>query len=207
MKPYLALFALFILSASSCVKDRVQNAATGPVVVGDRKLIHYWSFNTGADSASLAVPDTSIGGGHITFTYFANGYTDAVSPGCTLNLRRGADSGTGLRVRNPFSSWVLHIPTTGYKQPIIQFAVQKSNSGPSSNAISYTIDGHNYISAGLAASSVTLTISWTQYSLDFSGIPEVNDNPNFAIKFSNSIADTLGGNNRYDNISVDAFAK
>ncbi len=207
MKSYLLVFSLLVISFSSCVKDRIQTAATGPVVLGDRKLIHYWSFNTGADSASLAVPDTTIGGGHISFSFAPNGYADAVSPGATLNTRSGKDSGTGLRVRNPFYSWVLHVPTVGYKQPILQFTVQKSNSGPASNSISYTLDGSNYTSTGLAATSITLTTAWTQYSIDFSSIPQVDNNPHFAIKFSNSIADTSGGNNRYDNITVDAFVK
>ncbi len=207
MKSYLLFVSLVVISLSSCVKDRVQTASTGPVVLGDRKLIHYWSFNTGTDSASLSIPDTTIGNGHISFNFATNGYTDAVSPGSTLNTRRGADSGTGLRVRNPFYSWVLHVPTVGYKQPILQFAVQKSNSGPASNNISYTVDGTNFISTDLAATSITLTTVWTQYSIDFSAIPKCDNNPYFAIKFSNSIADTSGGNNRYDNITVDALAR
>ncbi len=205
---HIALAALIIsVGFSGCIKDRVSNATSGPVPVGDRKLIHYWSFNNGSDSSSLAIPDTTIGGGTIHFSFAAAGYADAVSPGCGLNLRMLQDTGSGLRVRNPFYSWTLRVPTTGYKQPIIQFATQKSNSGPASNTITYTTDGVNYTSAGLSATSITISTSWTLYSLDFSSIPAVDNNPNFSVRFSNSIADTSGGNDRYDNISVDAFAK
>ncbi len=207
MKQIIFFLTAVVICLSSCVKDRVSNASTGPVVIGDRKLIHYWSFNNGSDSSSLSIPDTTIGGGTITFSFASAGTVDNVNPGSGLNLRKNQDTGSGLRVRNPFYSWVLHAPTTGFKQPIVQFAVQKSNSGPATNTITYTIDGNNYTSAGLNATSITITTDWTLYSLDFSSISSVNDNPHFAIKFSNSIADTSGGNDRYDNISVDAFVK
>ncbi len=201
------LFIAIAFCFSACVKDRVSNASTGPVVIGDRKLIHYWSFNNGADAATLAIPDTTIGGGTITYSLAGAGTVDNVNPGSGLNLRMSQDTGSGLRVRNPFYSWVLHAPTTGFKQPIIQFAVQKSNSGPASNNITYTIDGTNFTSVGLNATSILLTTDWTLYSLDFSAISAVNDNPHFAVKFSNSLADTSGGNDRYDNISIDAYVK
>ena len=204
MKNLLIILSLLVISVSSCVKDRVSTVPTGPVVVGDRKLIHYWSFNFGVDSSTLAIPDTTIGGGTISFSFASAGYADAVA-GSNLNKRMNLDSGTAMRVRNPFHSWVLHIPTTGFKQPIIQFAVQKSGSGPASNALSYTTDGNNYTTTGLSATSITFSADWTQYSLDFSSIAEVNDNPKFAIKFSNS--DTTAGNDRYDNITVDAYIK
>ena len=207
MKRTLLFLSILTIAFSSCVKDRVTPVATGPVVLGDRKLIHYWSFNTGTDAASLAIPDSTIGGGTISYTFAGAGYADAVTPGAGNNLRLGKDTGTGLRVRNPFYSWVLHAPTTGYKQPILQFAAQKSNSGPASNTISYTTDGTNYTTVGLSATSVAITTVWTQYSVDFSNIPAVDDNPKFAIKFAISIADTAGGNDRYDNITIDAFKK
>ena len=207
MKQYLIVFSILIISASSCVKDRVSSASAGPVVLGDRKLIHFWSFNSGTDSSSLAIPDTTIGGGTISYSFAPNGYADAVSPGSALNKRMGVDSGSGLRVRNPFYSFVIHTPTTGYQKPVLQFVVERSNSGPANNSISYTVDGSNYITDGLNATSITLTTAWTQYSVDFSSIPSVDNNPHFAVKFSNSIADTSGGNDRYDNISVDAFVK
>jgi len=206
MKQNILILAIIAIAFSACVKDRVSPAQTGPISVAGRTLIHYWSFNTGTDSASLAVPDTTIGGGRITYSFYQNGYTDAVSPGSLLNLRRGEDTGTALRIRNPFDHWVLHIPTTGFKQPIVQFAIEKSNSGPASNAISYTTDGSTWTSTGIS-SSITFTTSWVLYSIDFSSISAVDDNALFAIKFSNLIADTSGGNDRYDNISVDALPK
>lgn len=207
MKRILMLLCAGLCAFSGCVKDRITPVATGPVELGDRKLIHYWSFNTGNDSTTLSVPDSTIGGGTISYSCASAGYVDAVTPGAGHNIRLGKDTGSGLRVRNPFYSWVLHAPTTGYKQPILQFATQKSNSGPASNTISYTTDGTNYTSAGLSATSVAITTEWTQFSVDFSNIPAADDNPKFAIKFSIAIADTAGGNDRYDNITIDAFKK
>jgi hypothetical protein len=141
---------------------------------------------------------------HIHF--FSSAYVDTVMPGCTLNLRNTSIDGGALRIRNPFSYWVIHMPTTGYKQPILQFACEKSNKGSATNTILYTTDGTNYTSDGIT-SSITITTTWTQYSIDFSAVSAANDNPKFAIKFANSIADTSGGNDRYDNVTLDAFTK
>ncbi|NCX95200.1 MAG: hypothetical protein EBX41_02105, partial [Chitinophagia bacterium] len=163
-------------------------------------------FNKATDAASLQRPDTSIGGTAFTFKFGTAGYIDVLSMGTLMNARNGADTGVSFRVRNPFYHWTLKLPTTGYKQPILQFAVHRSNSGPTTNAISYTTDGTNYITTGLSSNSFTIGTTWAQFSFDFSSIPGVDDNPNFGVMFINS-GDTTGGNNRFDNITLDAYPK
>ena len=207
MKQYLAILSLLVICATSCVKDRVQPISTGVTSTGDRTLIHYWTFNVGIDSTTLATPGTTIGGGKINFSFYTNGYVDTVMPGSPDNLWNGAASGGALRVRNPFSFFVVHAPTTGYKDVQLRLGYEKSNKGPATNSISYTIDGVNYITDGLVSTGLTLTTTWQVATIDFTSITAVNNNPNFAIKFSNSIADTSGGNDRYDNISIHANTK
>ena len=208
MKRYLAILSILVISVASCVKDRVQPISTGVTTTGDRTLIHYWTFNNGGDSTTLSVPTTTlVAGAKINFSFFQNGYADTVMPGSPDNLWNGATSGGALRVRNPYLSFVLHVPTTGYKNVQLRFGFEKSNKGPATNSISYTTDGVNYTTDGLSNTDLTITTSWQTTTIDFSSIAAANDNANFAIKFSNSIADTSGGNDRYDNISIHANTK
>jgi hypothetical protein len=195
------VIALSIMSAS-CVKDRITAAGSGPVNLGDRKLIHYYNFNTATDIAGLQRTDTTIGGSNITFNTTSTGYADTFSIGSSLNLRRTSDSGFCMRLR--CKNWTIKLPTTGYKQPIFQIAVSRSNKGATTNSITYTTDGTNFTSNGLSAASINIDAVWTQYSLDFSTISAVDNNPTFAIRFSNN-GDTTNGNNRYDNITLDAL--
>lgn len=117
----------------------------------------------------------------------------------------GDDSLNGLRVRNPSTDITFKVPTTGYKDPLFTFVVQRSNSGAQQNTITYTVDGANFIPGGLSANVVSTMVDWITFSIDFSGIPGVDNNPNFAIRISFSVGnDGASGNNRYDNVTVDA---
>jgi hypothetical protein len=207
MKRIVLLFipiALYFFSATSCIKDRVQPASSGGGTLGSRQLIHYWNFNsTDTTTISVLVPNFTIGGGAITDVA---SYYDVVTPGSILNARNGDTAGNGLRMRNPYTSMTLILPTTGYTQPILTFAVESSASGPTGNTISYTLDGTTFINTGLAVNEFSIDTSWTEYSIDFSAISGANDNPNFAIQFTTTNNNTgTSGNDRYDNITLDAY--
>lgn len=204
-------FSILVLCAiaacmGGCIKDRVSTAVAGTVNVGDRKLIHYWSFNQTDDTAAMRRADSTIGGGR--FDYDA-AYIDSVQPGSSMNVRLGADSGGAVRLRNPYNSMTIHVPTTGYTHPVLTLCVQTSGgSGPTANNISYSTDGVNYTSAGLSADNFACATEWKVYSFDFSGIPAANDNPLFRVRLTAANNNTgVKGNNRYDNITIDARKK
>ncbi len=202
MKKYSFFFLIIAVAFASCVKDRVTSASTGGGNLGTRVLVHYWNFNS-SDTSVMLTPTYTAGGGFISYVA---GYFDAVTPGSLLNARNGDDSGSGLRMRNPYTSVTIHLPTTGYTKPILTFATQRSSSGPSSNNVMYTLDGTNFISTGLSASSFTIGTSWTEFSFDFSSISGADNNPNFAVKFIPTNNDTgSSGNDRYDNITLDGI--
>jgi len=194
---------VIVLAFSSCVKDReFPDPATvyvqpGTPSLGTRTPIHYWNFN----GASLLTPTTSIGGAALSY---AGATYDAVSPGTALNARNGDADGSGLRLRNPAGDFILSLPTVNYKDIIFSFAEQRSNNGPQLNRITYTIDGSNYISDSLQPTLVQPGLDWQCYSLDFSNIKRVNNNPNFKIKIAFSVNSTgTDGNDRFDNITLD----
>ncbi len=190
-------FTLF----SSCVKDRLGDGAVvtpgTPVDPADRELIHYWDFN----KSPLLQPVKTAGSGIIETE---NTYDD--TDGSELNLREESEAGNALRVRNPSTFMIVKAPTLGYKSPLLTFVVMRTNNGSKENILEYTIDGVNYISAGLVSNKVNVTTDWTLYSIDFAGIAGVDDNPLFAIRFTFSVGNTNdSGNDRYDNISIDAY--
>jgi hypothetical protein len=154
----------------------------------------------------MVIADTNLVAGG-KFDYIA-AYIDTFNPGTSLNARPANDSGGAVRLRKPYTSMTIHLPTTGYKQPIFSFACERSNSGPTNNNIEYTTDGVNFVTTGLSASTVQPEVTWKQYTIDFSNISAVDDNPKFAIRFTATTNNTgTSGNDRYDNISLDAYAK
>lgn len=212
MKPfnkYLPIVALMALvTAESCVKDRLQPAATPPIITptGDDTLMYYWNFN--AKDSSKHGADVSNGGGNAFYTFFAGnstgtkGYVDFTT-GTSINLQGSADSGSCLRLRNPADSVIFRMPTTGFKQVKLMYAEQRTSSGPSINSIYYTTDGTHYVSTALANNQYTIDTVFKQFDFDFSSDSAANNNPAFAVKivFNNNNTGT-SGNDRFDNVSL-----
>lgn len=200
---------IYLFAATSCVKDR-----TMPVVVSPQDttgitndtlyLIDYWNFNS-ADTTQMLVPNSTVNGANITWVA---AYYDAVDPGSTINARNNDTAGTGLRMRNPFTSVTFNMPTTGYQKPILTFAAESSSSsGPTVDDIFYTLDGSTFVNTGLPAASFMLSqTDWTQYQFDFSTIAGATNNPNFAVQFVPANNNTgTSGNDRYDNVTLEAY--
>jgi hypothetical protein len=178
-------------------------------------LVHYWNFNNvpagnlndaiPADESLINVSQTAI-----TYPGTGAGYADRVSPGSELNLRSGAEVGTGLRLRNPSDTreMIIEAPTQGYKNIVMKFATAKSSAaGAGIQNYFYTLDGSNYTQQNLPVSSFEPNIEpiYDIVTLDFSQIPGVNNNPNFKVKvtFSGASASGTSGNNRFDNITLE----
>ena len=195
-----SIFAILvtIIAASSCVKDRLQPATPVVVISASDTLMYYWSFN-GADS-SVRTADVAIHNGAF-YSYYAS-YIDFTT-GSGLNLRDGADSGSSLRLRNPYDSVIFHMPTTGYDSISVEFAAEASGSGPSQSAIYYTTDGVNYISTALGNNTFAIGTTFAAYSYSFASDANVKNNPKFAIKIVPLNNNTgTSGNDRIDNVSM-----
>ena len=194
-----------------------------------RTLIHYWNFN-----AAVGVTDTSVifkptyttggaglnyaGTGAVTSFALANDSTNQRLPETdptTMNY---------IKVAGPYAPFTWTIPTTGFKNIIVSFAIYSSSKGSKINTITYTLDGNKWDSAGMimvhndygAGSLVntTTTGKGTYYltnltgtpfdsiGLDFSNIPGANNNPLFQVQTTFDPAATAG-NDRYNNLAVD----
>lgn len=203
MKRNLFFIAIILITAASCVKDRIQPAA-GPVVVSARDtLMYFWSFNSSDTLVDFPAHSTAA---YLTYNAAYADYTG----GSKLNLIGITDSGQCLRVRNPSTDIVFHMPTTGYDSVIFSFAEQASSltSGSTTNAIQYTTDGVTYGSSALGNNQYSLDTMFTKHSFSFATDPAVNNNPKFAVKitFVNQNTGTKG-NDRFDNVSLSGVRK
>ncbi len=205
MRKLLQLTFIIVLFAS-CAKDREFPSGTfktaAAPIVGTRQLIHYWNFNNVTD---LLTPSLTIGNASWIYSTSAGGYYDAVADSSSLNARNGDIGGSALRLRNPAGSFVLNLPTSGYKNVIFSYAVKRTSNGAQLNSLSYSVDGINFSSNNLQPNLNNVDTIWNVYSYDFSGITAVNDNSNFKIKIDFAIGSgNSSGNDRFDNITVDA---
>lgn len=173
--------------------------------------IHYWNFNALPGGTLTSVnPDVSLipSGTTITYPGTGAGYLDNVSPGSALNTQNGDAAGLGLRPRNPSNTRSLLIasPTTGFENIIIKFATARTTQGATAQNYSYTINGTDFITTGLATTTYSPQVEPTYeiVTLNFSGIAGVENNPNFALRinFGGATASGSSGNNRFDNITV-----
>lgn len=172
--------------------------------------IHYWNFNAlPSGTLTTIAPDASLlpTGTLISYPGTGAGYMDNVA-GSLLNAQNGDAAGLGLRPRNPSNSRALLVnaPTTGYQNIVIKFATTRTTQGAATQNYSYTLNGTDFITTGMAVTSYSPQTEPTYevVTLDFSGITGVANNPNFALKieFGGTTAAGSSGNNRFDNLTI-----
>jgi hypothetical protein len=173
--------------------------------------MHYWNFNSNAsESDLLGVSYTEVGGA--TISQIVGGISEIVPQGGTgqdfdaenINARFGDEAGSHLRFNDPIGGGILwSIPTSGHEGIVVNYATRRSGSGAGNQLIAYTTDGVSFTEFTTLAITTTPTLA----TLDFSAIEGANDNPNFAIRILFELGDGGdGGNNRFDNFSVEGFA-
>jgi hypothetical protein len=211
--------------------NRIDNVSVEGSLIPQQTLLHYWHFNTFnsgftaatnpgnlvpyradysvLDTAVVKVAYRTIPGTSAAYTT----YWDGASAGDTTNARLNNAAGNYLRLRNPADSMALHIyiPTTGYYEPVIKYTIQKSSAsnGAAVNYFSYSTDsGTTWTNTGLSIDSFATSAAWTTTPVTVAiNNPAANNNPRlvFRITFGTTGATGTSGNNRLDNISVDAW--
>jgi hypothetical protein len=213
MKKILFCLAIAAVLVTGCTQDRTIVEDKPIVIDPTSELIYYWNFNSTTGTQTSIAPDfdSSTAVASITYDGIGDGYMDGDIGGYDVNARNGDIGGNLLKVRNPSDTRELffNIPTNGFKNMVLRFALSRSNSGATIENYSYTVDGTNYITTGLSKIShnpmpdpiVDLI------TLDFSSIATVNDNPNFKVKveFAGDAAAGLTGNNRFDNVTLEGI--
>lgn len=95
----------------------------------------------------------------------------------------------GLQIRQPFTGnngenkLVFHLPTTGFAEFIFSFAAMDEGAAETMY-VDYSVSSEQleWISEGLSETDFNLSDEYKVYSLDFSDIEQVNNNPDFKIR-------------------------
>ncbi|MEO9953511.1 hypothetical protein [Nonlabens sp.] len=163
------------------------------------ELFQYWNFNDDTDLVTLITPNVGSG----TLEYSGASFDDV--GGSDINARNMDADGRALRLRNPSGDFIMNLPSTGYENLSLKFAVTRSGSGSQTFQIAYTVDGTNYIDTGISPTTYTVIEDYELREFDFSAITAVNNNANFKVKitFDATSAAATSGNSRFDNLTLE----
>ncbi len=197
-----------------------------------RTLIHYWNFNAApavTDTSVLFKPTFTTTGASLNYAGTGAVTSFAFTTPDSTNQRLPETDPTTMnyiKVAGPYGPFTWTIPTTGFKNIIVSFAIYSSSKGSKINTITYTLDGKKWDSAGMimvhndygSGSLVSKTTTgkgtyiltnltgtpMDSIGLDFSNIPGANNNPLFQVQTTFDPAATAG-NDRYNNLAVDGI--
>jgi len=163
--------------------------------------LHYWNFNQNVPDAQgqwdTVIPAFS-GSGILTHSM-----ADVRAfQGSILNTLPNDEAGSSFAPRglnNNDRELILFVPSVNKKDIVFSYAARGTATGYNRHTIFYTTDGMLYDSL---ISFQNVDYDWTVRHIDFSGMPAVNDNPDFSIKILISGATHSLGNNRFDNFMV-----
>jgi len=174
-------------------------------------LIHYWHFNEADGDLDTVFSDFFPPDAPSYLRYQKIdpdgdeiGVMDDVG-GTSINARNNEDAGRGIRPRNPSANGELFIEmsTSGFSDILLSYASERTGSGMLYQVLYYTVDGENFQPFG---DTVEVAGDYDLVWFDFSDIPEVDDNPDFAVRIR-FLGQNTGdsGNNRFDNIALDGI--
>jgi len=99
-------------------------------------------------------------------------------------------------------SWVIKFSMTGYQDPILSFATRGTSTGFIMHQWAWSTDNVTYTDFG--TNTVTNTSTWVVRSLDMSDIDQLDQATDVYIRLTVSGATGATGNNRLDNVVINA---
>lgn len=174
--------------------------------------VAYWNFNslsiaTASAPGAGGVP-TSITANQGTGTVSLTGWTGLVDDfaGSTINAIAPDASGASLSLvsnagNNSFIELQLNLADFG--DPIITFATRGTSSGFNSGVWSYSVAGGAFTTIS-GVNTATTSTTFALATVDLSAINAVDGQANVRLRYTLSGATNTSGNNRIDNIQVNA---
>lgn len=181
-------------------------------------LVAYWNFN-GLSVSSASAPGSGgvptnisadTGAGSVGLNNWLGTVDDFA--GTTINNSGAAAAGVALSLiasgstAGPYpgngSSIIVSFPMTGLENPVFTLATQRSPTGFTTNQIAYSIDGSTYTDFG---TTYTPAASFALLTWDLSTINALDYATSVFVRITFSGATSNSGNNRIDNIQVNAI--
>jgi uncharacterized repeat protein (TIGR02543 family) len=166
------------------------------------QLIHYWNFNA---TDNLQEASYTLREGSLDMPVAEDGESDISSSTGNgfsgLNARFGEEAASHLRINNSLGSQLVYtLPTTGYSNINFQYETRRSGQGAGMLVVEYSTDGSSFTE--MERISVQ-DEDPALYTIDFSTIAQVNNNPDFKIRITFEEGEgSTAGNNRFDNVTL-----
>ncbi|NDB33853.1 MAG: T9SS C-terminal target domain-containing protein [Flavobacteriia bacterium] len=222
---------LFILSVVLASSTQAQN------------IIALWNYNTITGSPAAPVADVGTGTsnavGSMVVAAAATGMDPVINNGC--GAQNGLNPGAWAFTSNPGalneSSGVQYMASTvGSNNIQFTWDQRTSNTGPNTIRLKYTTDGTTWNDFTMTASNTTFCLGtinangcfensaqgdqYRRISVSFTGIPAVENNPNFGVRLlashfqatgqfrqtSNPLLVATAGTWRFDNVRIEGKA-
>ncbi|MEX0680107.1 MAG: T9SS type A sorting domain-containing protein [Balneolales bacterium] len=215
---YLPVFLLSVLliSGSLSAFAQAERPAAPVQTSGEHILIHHWNFNDIPNDVyfSKSWPEllnisSRLYGALLSYD---GGDWDRVNDPTPLNARETPyveEDDRALRLRNPSGTFTVALPTRGFRNVVLRYAVTRTFNGAHQHDIAYSTDGGaTYRTDGLP--DTVVTVNEADYQLvefDFSGVEEVDDNPDFQVRLTlsgtGSEPENESGNQRFNHVTLE----
>lgn len=186
-----------------------------------RNLIHYWALddipndvdfptNLEISAGGIVGGNSSVGGAWLRYDGARWDRVNAPTPFNARTEPYDEDNDRALRLRNPTGDFLLRLPTTGYKNVMVRYAVKRTDNGAQAQQIAYSTDGSTFRTDGLRFDSVRVGLNYILHELDFTEMDEINENPDFTLRIratgEGAEPGNQDGNQRFNHITVDAVS-
>jgi hypothetical protein len=167
-------------------------------------LVAHWNFNSYDGDASTIASDS--GSATITITGFPA--TNLNNFAGTLVNAVGVDpAGASLSLlsdANNLDFLEFTINLAGFENPIISFATQRSSLGFNNNSLGYSVNGGG--SFATVFTGIVPASSYATQTFDFSSENALDGLPSVVFRYTFDGATDNSGNNRIDNLQINATA-
>ncbi len=209
----LLLTVLSYSTATGIVDATLRSASEGDTV-----LIHHWNFNdipndfvfSPTDPELLDLSSRLYG----AFLSYDGALWDRVNDPTPLNAREDPyilEDDRALRLRNPAGALTIELPTTGYRDVVLRYAITRTSNGARTQQIAYSLDGgETYQTEGLTETAVSVNEDeYKLVELDFSGIEGADNNPDFQVRLTmsgiGSEPENEDGNQRINHVTLEGM--
>ena len=194
-KTIYALISVFLLSWTN--------------LLANETLIGYWNFNEGVSGSPWNVPihsnagvgDAKITGG--TWTWNNSNYTNAYS-GNTANTLFGDPAGASLSLISQDMNGnhiMVEFTMEGYTDLEISYWTRKTSTGFNNNQWAWSTDGENFTDFGPVINPIDDSGGEVMV---LNAPAEINNAPNVYLRYTLNGATSGSGNNRIDNLQLNA---
>lgn len=167
-------------------------------------IITKWDFNSvppdGSTSTGTLVPAIGTGTAslspNIEVQEFRAGFPSSAGDNTAWHVLPLSGAGT-LTPDNPpispapNSRWIqFEVSTVGYQNIILEYDHRFSNTAANTTLLQYTTNGTDWVT--FDSYTVDIGDTWYFREFDFTAIPEVNNNPSFAIRIAPSVDPSTG---------------